>query len=584
MSATSNPPDDRVVCVLGRNLQCAGDTVVGFDELGLAAWALDTGLPRWQSEIPCLRFALVGDEVHGLVAIGPPRVAVFDLRSGELVREVELSDLEGFELSNVFAVLDGAYVVAVEGALQRCSLADGAVLAGAVFEGFPTGRGFSPSASVVCVAGEGGGLAAFAPDTLARLWLREDFEAFELRVAGDVFVVAGELDEAEGYALFALDARTGRTLWGSVAFTQVLACSDDVVLAGDRHGWLVALEARTGVVRWRRFEGAAARSAARVPDGFVTLVGRTLTRFADDGEVRARRAIEADDGAELVVAPSGAIVVCASRVGEVVARDEEAPLRTVETYAVCAPGERAPMPGRSRLTPSFARFEEARAVIQEVRDLDEAWEALAVRGVIPPSWVDDPQRKFGDDATSPSWKARPTARGAMLAFAADVEGVERVEALWRACVRRFGPFAEGVDAAARWANITNANAFSVGHFEHPTEGGAWRALTAALPAETLYAIEDAMLRDPPVEGDPATDFELRLCDAAWRTAARAGLTIFTADPTRRALRVDAAENPYETLREIRATGYLVDAAGVLRARRFDQRLRALEAVEDEIPF
>lgn len=583
MSATSSPSDDRVVCVLGRNLQCVGDTVVGFDERGLAAWALDTGLERWQAEIPCFRFALVGDEVHGFVAIGPPRVAVFDLRSGTVVREVALSDLEGFELSNMFAVLDGAYLVAIEGALRRCSCVDGDVLAGAVFDGLPTGEAFSPSASVLCVVGEGG-LAAFAPGTLAPLWLREDVEAFDLLVAGDVFVAAGECEDVSRIALFALDARTGRTLWGTETFTQALACSDELVLARDRHGWIVALEVRTGVVRWRRFEGADAGRAARVPDGFVTLVGRVLTRFDDDGEVRVRRAIEADDEAEMVVAPSGVIVVCASRVGAVVAREEDSPVRVVETYAVCAPGEASPLPGRSRLTPSFARFEEAGAVLREVRDLDEAWEALAVRGVIPPSWVDDPQRRFGDDATSPTWKARPTARGAMLAFAADVEGVERVEALWRACVRRFGPFAEGLDDAARWANITNANAFSVGHFEQPTEGGAWRALTAALPAETLDAIEDAMLRDPPVEGDPATDFELRLCDAAWRTAARAGLTIFTEGPTRRALRVDAAENPYETLREIRATGYLVDAAGVLRARRFDAKLRALEAVEDEIPF
>ncbi len=153
----------------------------------------------------------------------------------------------------------------------------------------------------------------------------------------------------------------------------------------------------------------------------------------------------------------------------------------------------------------------------------------------------------------------------MLAFAADVEGVVRVEALWRECLRRFGLGAgkadDGVVGVHHGRERLQHRPFRAG----PRRAACWDSLVAALPSETLDAIEAALVRAP-YDGDGPALFDLRMSDAAWRTAARAGLTVHVAG---QALRVDASRNPYKDAREIVATEHLVDADEVLRARRFD---------------
>ncbi len=170
----------------------------------------------------------------------------------------------------------------------------------------------------------------------------------------------------------------------------------------------------------------------------------------------------------------------------------------------------------------------------------------------------------------------------MLAFAGDVEGVERVESLWREALRRFAPWVGEADDVARWACLTREIIWS-------SEGGmclpcaaAWRALVASLSAEANDAIERMIFESNSTE--VARGFDLRMADAAWRTAARAGLSARVSSTSPDAIRYEARENPYDALRAIIATGYMVDVRGYLIAARFDDALEALEVIDDDIPF
>lgn len=98
------------------------------------------------------------------------------------------------------------------------------------------------------------------------------------------------------------------------------------------------------------------------------------------------------------------------------------------------------------LRPARTRLAAARATTAGMTDPRAAWEALAARGIIPPSWLADPRRGFqglcgvchgrldgdvclactGQGDTFEPW---PTSVRLAVALAADVPGVSRAEAL-----------------------------------------------------------------------------------------------------------------------------------------------------------
>lgn len=88
------------------------------------------------------------------------------------------------------------------------------------------------------------------------------------------------------------------------------------------------------------------------------------------------------------------------------------------------------------------RLDEAREAVCGIEHPREAWEALAARGLVPESWVDDPRRWFVCSADEwlahgslaapregPLASPHPPSTGACVALAADPRGVATAETL-----------------------------------------------------------------------------------------------------------------------------------------------------------
>ncbi len=259
------PPDrnNRVICIPGRSFQCVGDLVVGDDGGRLEAWSIDTGVLRWRAEDHS-RFTLVGDEVHALAGDEVPTLRVLDVQSGALLRE---RPSRTSPPSNCPACSRCATARTSSGPRGCSSGARSPMARCSRRRRSQASHPRGPSRpSWVSPLGTGA-VAAFATDTLARLWLRQGFDEPDLRAAGDVIVVSGQDDEEAGSnALLALDARTGQTRWHNGVFGWALACSEEAVLACDHFGWVAALDARTGEVRWRQCVGSPPRDGVRVEE------------------------------------------------------------------------------------------------------------------------------------------------------------------------------------------------------------------------------------------------------------------------------------------------------------------------------
>lgn len=542
---------------------------------------METGAELWRMDFSPIAIALDGAEVHALrVDEARADVVVLDARSGVAKRAVTLGGLNLEAVSSTFALLDGAYLVGLRGALQRRSMADGAVLAEASITGRTRSLARSPSA--LCVATDAGVATCLARDSLDQRWTRTDISAVRVLAAGEVFIAwPSEEFDVEESQLHALDARTGQTLWRDDLFAEALASSDATALLRARNGWIAARDARSGETRWRQWCGPVALAAARERGGFAVLTEDALIRLGEDGAELARWPVTNSMGS-VAASASGDLACGAEHIGAAERGRGVAPELVTREIDVVGPADPQPIPGRGPMAPSYARLDDARAVLQLVTDLDEAWEALAARGVIPHAWIDDPRRRFGGDDAPTTWHARPQTAREMLAFAGDVEGVERVESLWREALKRFAPWVAEVDDVARWTCLTREIIWS-------SEGGmrlpcaaAWRALVASLSAEAYDAIERMIFESNSTE--VAREFDLRMADATWRTASRAGLSTRVSATSPDAVRFDARENPYDPLRAIIVTGYMVDVRGYLIAPRFDEALDTLEVIDDDIPF
>lgn len=117
---------------------------------------------------------------------------------------------------------------------------------------------------------------------------------------------------------------------------------------------------------------------------------------------------------------------------------------------------------RARVTrPLRERLADVDAALEGVLDPREAWEIVASRGLVPPAWIDAPERGFasaetcarceGDGAKGPrtcsdcegfglassDLSSPPNSLDAVRALAADVRTIERAEALAREVLSRL---------------------------------------------------------------------------------------------------------------------------------------------------
>ncbi len=145
--------------------------------------------------------------------------------------------------------------------------------------------------------------------------------------------------------------------------------------------------------------------------------------------------------------------------------------------------------------PIRARLEAARDAVRDQLDPAEAWETLAARGVVDPSWISDGERVFAEDEVPPGLargdRAQPSYEGVKqylengprlcdlpptVEFAAllasDVAGVETAERVARESVRRLKPWGCPQPTQVAWRLI------------HPekweTQPGDFRHMVAAL--------------------------------------------------------------------------------------------------------
>ena len=551
----------RVVCVEGSVSSIDGGVALSAWRGVVSAFSLDDGMRLWTNEWARPFSKIVGGFVHAVSwADETPQVNVLDARTGLVERIVWLRGLEQAEGIGLIEVVDGAYFVAVDAAVQRRSL-DGALLAQGAAPGPVQSWAFS--ASSVCVVSDGGSVTAFERDTLSQRWTRGALYDASILAAGEVFIVSSLGGYPDGAAAIAIDAVTGEERWSNAVFDAALAVDGDLVLACGVRAWLGALDLSTGEPRWQVRTRGTPLAAARVAVGFAVLTTECLIILDRDGVERAGWEVSAP----FSLAASSAVIVCgARRVGDPIERSTfRGGARSLGALPEITDIE--PMEGRAVFAPSHSGLEEVRAVLREIEDLDEAWEALATRGFIPPAWVDDPSRRFEEKRVS---LARPWSRGAMLAFACDVDGVTRVESLWREAQRRLSRW-EAPDETCRWGS---ARAFGLWGPEQiltlPMLSASQR-MAEVLEASALTRIESSVSAALGVGAGYDVKRAVLIAETEWRAAALAGADF------------DDDENPFAPLREILALGYAFEAGGALLARCFTESLDALEEF-DEIPF
>ncbi len=552
----------RVVCVDGVVRAVDRDVAIEMANGRLSGRSMADGAVLWDDAAGGgFVFDLVDGLVHVLAWIERGlAVRVLDARSGEALRTVRFDGLEGAESFDGLRLFDGAYYVSVEAIAQRRTL-DGVFVAQAELRGGV--QSWAWLSSMLCVADESGTVTALAGDTLERVWSRDEGFDASIRAAGDALLVSNAAPRGDAPVLLALDARSGSERWSHAAFDTALASDGELVLARGRRGWLAALDAATGEVRWRIRTGGEVFAGARTSRGFAALSREGVAVIDRDGNDRGGWDLYAPTS----LVASDSVLLCGAE-GVKGPREPNATKPGAERSLDASPEIQSvdALPGRALLAPAYTRLDEVRAVLTEIEDLDEAWEALATRGFIPSTWVNDPRRCFYEGSV----RARPWSRGAMLAFASDVEGVARVESLWREMQRRLDRWGAGGDDVCWWASARQVGLLSEAEILPLRSRPAREMVADALSPEVFARIDGAVAR---MRFDGLGYDLVRpvlIAEAEWSAAALVGLG-------------DHDDNPFAPLRAILATGYAFEAGGALLARCFDASLDALEEV-DEIPF
>ena len=224
----------------------------------------------------------------------------------------------------------------------------------------------------------------------------------------------------------------------------------------------------------------------------------------------------------------------------------------------------------SFLSPSRTRFEAIRTSLAGIDDPSDAWRALAERGVIPKTWLDDPQRRFihdpGDrfpggrsngyptrDPVFAPVVAFPSSVAECAQFAADLDGVLAAEAAARSLVERLGPWGAAQFSQVRWWTIP---AVRYGRASDDTRPGVSYGLMFAFNA--LYDAKPE--RELPRGARPMLFGNASFWAGEWNEVAGAGTPI--PKPHHRPIELAMTgrafaelANPFEPLATIEAAGY-----------------------------
>lgn len=95
--------------------------------------------------------------------------------------------------------------------------------------------------------------------------------------------------------------------------------------------------------------------------------------------------------------------------------------------------------GASILRPKRPSLDAVTAMVGGAKSAREAWETLAARGHLPFEMVEDPSRRFtaSSERAKGPWRSHPATVDDVIAFASDLAGVARAEALAREFVVRL---------------------------------------------------------------------------------------------------------------------------------------------------
>lgn len=162
------------------------------------------------------------------------------------------------------------------------------------------------------------------------------------------------------------------------------------------------------------------------------------------------------------------------------------------------------------LQPDRPRLADARAAMAHVRGLDEVWDVLATRDVIPMDWLDAPRRRFalpcggcngyGGYARShyadtcktcvgrgfTATGARPATMRASVTFASDPGGVATAEALARELLATLA-FGAHAPTTVVWRHVTPERNFGGETFRFALRGLRAALHHASHPSGNAYA-------------------------------------------------------------------------------------------------
>lgn len=586
MSARS-PDEALVACLRGALFVDADDLAIG-DGLAvgrgrssprssplLRAWDLATGVLRWERALWAGDVAIDAGVVHVCVVDddGLGAIASLDAETGATVAELAIGDEPG-----ALRIVDGARYVFSRRRVVRVDAdpAESDVVGGE----WPRFAGVTPRR---CIALSDEGVFAFARADLSTAWSLDCFVT-EAVVAREVVVVSAMLPpDVRDEELFCLDADTGARRW-SLADPRLrpLAIGADVALASDHLGWLVALSIETGEVRWTQWIERSCDAAVAVEDGWIALTGRALFALRRDGTLVASRPLShAGPGRASFAVAEGRVVCGASARGELV-EARVAPLPPDERACEPVVGVFQWADGASTMQPALEDEARVREVLTSVTDLDEAWEALVARRIIPASWATEGERIFvglGDSERA----SRPSTRPWMLSFASSSRSVTRVEALLRESLARLAAWGARVpEGPLRWRNEPDA----IGVLR---DEGLWASARSAIEGSVSREVGDEIERRV-VQGVNASGTMTEwgesafIADAMWQTAAsnrhrvRSGAC--------QGVLVEDLPNPFEPLVEIASLGYGWRRDGALVCLTlFDDALVRLPPRTDfDIPF
>lgn len=549
----------------------------------LCAWELPALTPRWRVPFD-YGILLCSGGIVRILRRDRGAYELYDPKTGALLQRS--TPLEWDAVGDLFSDDGETMFHGVADGINVRALADGALLRSA-----PIGAEWSTvtalSRETVIVQGDEDAVFGLDRATLKTRWTLSDMEVGALIPSGErLYLSVRPYEAPSAPMLLAVDAATGETRWSQQTQCAPRSCSNDVLLSADDVGWVIAHDTATGEARWQQWLGAPVKAAVPHGDGFIALTHNALVALDADGVEYARWSAQSQREFSLVVWNS--LLLCGNISGL-----DALPTEALSPRKVSAPqlrhSPRTPWvwpDGIAFRAPRRANLDALREVLRSIEDRDEAWEALATRGMIPASWVHNDARRFHSSADR--WELCPVGRGAMLAFASDIEGVTRCEALMREALERLSPWGALNDGSLRW-ELCGANTHVLTPPPGFTGDAPLRALYAALGAEAVNAhrVELGEAREITFVWNESTLHDVILGDMLWRTAVLNDVTVCV--PKTHPLherRFAELPNPFEPLVAIVATGYVFNAACTLLAFRFDEDLeRCPEGYnDDDIPF